>query len=369
MQALLPKCAICLALPLLACSTEPPMRVQTAPTPRSAPTIVPLSTASSSQPSVEEPARPAEAPVAPVPKIVELSIPAASPKACRIEGAGWSGRVQLRTGGPAFATVKKAPAAIWLGDPKEAAHLTVTSSFVLDAVVDHPPIYLAKPHLLGGFAVPLAGTSLEWEQVDTKGKIAALLDVSDVFAAPRHARSVVDCSALVIVETDYDTAAFIGGIAQERTSVRAGSVLEAAPGGDVLARMGDKSASAAVIASRSGAKKVVIDGRGYLAVGWVDPGAMEMLGIGTGRIGRSGHGSGRGHSTSPKCAHDVALLAQVGGERAPIGTLTQGTVYEVLSPPPDLEEDLVSIRIETDRLELADGALFLAKKSAFVDCH
>lgn len=309
------------------------------------------------------------APESPEPAVKTLVIERPENVACALSAERWEGALQLRDGGATFATVRAGKGTLHLPVEGGAAVIDLTGGLELTAVVSAPSVHLARPMALGDFAVPLAETALELAAPHEAGRMNVGLDVSDLFDAPRSVRQVVPCSALQPSKASYDARAFVRQPTRDPVGLVPFTELRSAPQGPVVARLG-KSPQARVGAASGASRHVVLQGRGYVASGWVPSAAVDFssLGMASG-VGRLGYRT-REYTRTSICSDPLRVWAQIGGERAIIGVLPSGVGY-VTSHKETRENTagFVSVELTTSWLHVDDRAVLLLDSLDVARCQ
>jgi hypothetical protein len=290
---------------------------------------------------------------------------------CAVHADAWSGAVSFRAGGPSFAHVTGAAAYVTLGAPP-TAHVSVEASIRLHAIVQSPEVYLAKPTILGRFAVPLAGTKVAWDASRTPGKIAVEIPTTDDFTEPAKVGEELDCASVVVVEPTYDARAFIDAKRGVEVTVKGSAPFNEAPGGPVVGQLKPEiEPQAFVIGTQGTWRKIALEGSGYWAFGWVEAKFVGTAGVGyIGSIGQGPGEYGEYIGPPPSCDHDLPMFGQVAGERAHIGTLRAQSGYRLDQPQPaGLEPGWASLHLIGHWLWLEDGAMLLVRREDLGRCE
>lgn len=288
---------------------------------------------------------------------------------CSVASPKWSGELRLRAGGPPYAYVSNGPATISLGG---AAHDGVSQAAVestglrVRGVVDQPNLYLARPTVLSRLVVPHASTPVTWHETTTPDHVLVSLDVSELFEIPKAAEVAVGCDALTGTEPSFDARAFAAPPSRRFASLTGESTLVAFLGERNGARL--KLASTRrveVVDTRGDMTRIVIDNQRYLVVGWL-PSVM----LGESRVTRPPRV--RMGATSYRrvgdqhCAHDIALIASVAGERAFIGALPAGSSFTASTL--DVESGFVELALVEPWFRVSDDAKLLARADDLSGC-
>lgn len=304
-------------------------------------------------------------------RTAEIVIARPTDVACSLASKSWSGSLQLRDGGASFASLASADATLVLPRVDGAAAVEVRGPIDITAVVSDPRVYLAKPMALGDFAVPLASTALDLAAPHEEGSMNVGLDVSDMFEAPSAVRQVVPCSALTAVESSYDASAFVHAPSSIPVAVVPFTDLRATPRGPIVAKIAKTPrGNIRVGASHDGARRLVLEGRGYLATGWVPADSVQArdlgYGTGSGRLGAARYM--RSHAA--RCAEPIDVYAQIDGERARIGVMRAGTRYVRDSVAEHRVPDgFVAIELADHWLTMNERALLLIASDDAARCQ
>jgi len=301
-------------------------------------------------------------------EVTEITIARPETVACSLPSKSWTGVVQLRPGGPDFATVRATESTLHVGSRGEVAVVDVTGAFDISAVVSTPSVFLARPMALGDFAVPLARTPLALAAPHAEGSLTVGLDVSDRFEAPRSVTQVVRCADLTPTTAGYEAHQFVRMPKSIDVAIEAGTELRSSPRGPAVARVRDGAGLVRYGALEDGARRVVIEGRGYLAAGWVEAGRVYVpqAGYGSGFGSMSGIHWSRNHSAT--CKTSVPIWGQVGGERAVVGRTKPGSRFAGSSQGNAVPQGFVSIGPTSAWIQLAPGAQLLMLKSDLERC-
>ncbi len=301
-------------------------------------------------------------------EVTEITIARPETVACALPSKSWTGVVQLRQGGPDFATVRTTESTVHIDAGGGAAIVDVTGAFDLSAVVSAPSVFLARPMALGDFAVPLAHTPLALAAPHAEGSLTVELDVSDRFEAPLAVTQVVRCADLTPTTAGYEAHQFVRMPKSIDVAIQAGTELRSSPRGAAVARVRDGGGPVRYGTLEHGARRVVIEGQGYLAAGWVaaDRVYVPHAGYGSGFGSMSGIHWARNHSAT--CKTSVPIWGQVGGERAVIGRTKPGSRFVGGSQGNAVPRGFVAIGPASAWIELAPGAQLLMLKSDLERC-
>jgi hypothetical protein len=301
--------------------------------------------------------------------VTELTIARPEAVACALASSSWTGAVRLRDGGPTFATVQSTPSTLHVPIEGGPVIVDVTGVFDLTFVIASPSVFLARPLALGDFVVPFASTPLAVATRHTEGSLTVGLDVSDRFETPSSVTQAVSCRDLTPTVANYDALEFARMPESVDVAIEAGTELRSRPGGKSLARVRDAGGLVRFGALVNGARRIVIEGRGYLAMGWVPANRVYAPQVGYGR-GVGGRGTLR-WSTIPSaaCKAPIPIYGQLGDERALIGRTKPGARFqraptEKLTVP----KGFVAIAPATMWLSLAPGAMLLLHESDLTMC-
>lgn len=328
--------------------------------------VAPAARAEVGAPRLDETTRPARAGDG----ITELTLSRPEDVACALSASTWSGALQLRPGGPSFATARSAKATLQIPRDGSAGFVDITESFDVSAFVSDPQVHLARPMALGDFAVPFSGTVLALQAPHPEGMLTVGIDVSDVFEAPGVVTQAVRCADLGPVPGSYDAETFARTPQSIDTTLAARTPLRSSPRGEPVAVVRRVNTPVRFGALENGRRRVVFEGRGYLAVGWVDAHAVDVPRTPFLR-GLSGRFASRVRSpTTTVCGTSVPLFAQVGGERAVVGRLRAGSRFwpssrNARGVPPGF----ASIEAPSEWLAIAPGALLLLLESDLQRCR
>jgi hypothetical protein len=309
------------------------------------------------------------APESPEPAVKTLVIERPANVACALSTETWRGSLQLRDGGATFATVHAGKGTLHLPVEGGAAVIDLTGGLELTAVVSAPSVHLARPMALGDFAVPLAETALELAAPHEAGRMNVGLDVSDLFDAPLALRQAVPCSALAPAQASYDASAFVRQPTSDLVGLAPFTSIRSAPNGPVVARLG-KAPYARIGATSGASRHIVLEGRGYVAAGWVPSAAVNFSSLGMrGGVGRLGRRM-RGYPRPSTCGEPLRVWAQIDGERAVIGVLPKGVGY-VASHKETRENTVgfVSVELTTSWLDVDDRAVLLLDSLDVARCQ
>ena len=303
-------------------------------------------------------------PADPLPWLARLTTPV-----CSVPAASWSGDLRLRPGGEPYAHVLRGPAVISLGG---AANDGVSQAAVESAglrvlgVVDHPNVYLTKPTLLSNVVVPRASTAVDWHETTTADRVVVAIDVSDVFEAPKAAEAVVTCEALTATEPAFDARAFAAPPARKTASLSGESTLVAWIGERNGVRIKlPATRSVEVVATRGDMTRIVIETQRYIAVGWLPTvmlGDWHVMRAPVVRMGATSYRS----TGERRCAHDLALIASVAGERAFVGTLPAGGSYTPSTL--DVEPGFVELALFEPWFQVLNDAKILVRADDLSGC-
>lgn len=303
-----------------------------------------------------------------------IEIPPAPAVGCEVAGQAWSGTLSMRENLP-FAVVRRARVAVTLASPP-TAHVTVDASLRINALVERPDVHVAAPTLLGGFIVPKAETALTWGAVATADRVPITVAIGDTFESPPAVTAELPCDALTMDVPSYDARArAIAGsgrvVATAGTdiSLEGPAAFSATPGGEVIATLTSKWAvEASLLESRGSARRVVLEGAGYWASGWVDARFVRPAGS---RGMRGGGGEAfvfpvGGRST---CGHDLPVFALVETQRAHVGKLNAGALFrQVDAAPVRLEDGWAAIEPDDPTVTHLFGARWVVRIEDLATC-
>ncbi|MFO0555571.1 MAG: hypothetical protein U0271_44750 [Polyangiaceae bacterium] len=309
---------------------------------------------------------------APPPAAVRvLQTPALPEVSCTIRQEKWGGAIRLRADGPTFAKLAPATIELHLAKPGPVVLLT-QAELRLTVFADEQKIYFKEPTLVAGFLMPSAFTQLTYEPVTKADKLPLSVDLSKDFSSPSRATEDVDCAKLQLKPSSYDVDAELKIDAKTpHATLAKGTDLSADAKGAAVARTLDER-DCLVLESKGNRRRIAFDLTDYWAVGWVDkkalsapgPNGIGFSGAGLGEYGTYAIGSGH-----PSCNRDLTVYGQVGGERSLIGTLVQGSFYQLDAPQPDsVPKGFISFHTVTPWLTLEKGALLLFKSDDFATC-
>lgn len=257
--------------------------------------------------------------------------------ACRIAEKRWTlDALRLTEGGASFTKIESAPGTLVLpaGEPRGPTAVFEDGMVVLRGVIDRKDtrVYPRTSMTLGGFLVPMPRVAFQWLG-GSPGRLRLGVDAKAVLAEPSRVDADVSCDALSLNVSEFAARDVITKRTnlQEKSVVQDGAPLAEARGGPALARL-KNGTRVAIVEVRGPDTKVLVEGDGYFVFGWVPSADLRWPplgighGIGLGRIGRR-YVSARGGRT---CARALTLLAEVGSERAVVGTLKKGTALHLV---------------------------------------
>jgi hypothetical protein len=341
---------------------------------------------------------PAPAPSAPAPLVAEpvpVVVPSADPEpvasdasapalaaplevvepasaACRVSSAAWSQNLlRLSENGQPFASASNAPATLVFGsgdEPTSAVAVLDDGKLVLRFVLlaKETRLFTRTPLPIAGFLIPEARHSLDWKG-GVPGKLRVGVDGSFLLESPQPVVDEVACDRLAISPGSFDARASVTGRQKLvlRSVAHAAAPLATTPGGDAVARVRD-GVEVGVLDRSGKFTRVLIEGDEYWVVGWM---ATTDLSAQPSPLGRFGHGYGAGRGmragrvTATVCDQDVDVFAELGSERAKIGTMRRGTPFRKTE-----EGDRVAVDFLNRWLWLKPGAKLWVPAAAVADC-
>jgi hypothetical protein len=313
--------------------------------------------------------------------ISELKLPVA---ACVLATESWNGEepiteLLLGADGPVYALITKPRATLHLptGTSSESVAIEVDDGGIVlrgflksAAFALHP----SKPLVLGGLVIPTPFADLSYAEA-REGRVSIGYEIGsgvEVLSAPLGAS--VPCSDLTVDYASFEATDALGDAKKAKDAqLRLGhSVdLRAQPGGEVVARLRpqDEEDSVVQVLESSGRSKRILWWRNTAVVfGWVAASEIRPL-----SVGLSGYGVGHGVPALPKsraildvlrCAGDVALFAEAGGQRARVGSVKSGTLLGVLRRDPDF----YSVGLKTKSIAASPAARLFASAAALASC-
>ncbi|NUP12995.1 MAG: hypothetical protein HOW73_43705 [Polyangiaceae bacterium] len=302
----------------------------------------------------------------------ELTLEPPANIACSIASSAWTGNLQLREGGPVFATVTEVRTTLSIPQEKAAAFANVDAPLKMRGVVTTPLLFLAKPMLLGGFVLPRADTPLSAAGPHAEGRLSITLDLDELFSDPKLVAQELPCAAVATMPSSYDAASFVGAKG-EADDVRFvdGTDLRTSAKGDPVARISNTNRVWVTAKAQSGAVRVVLEADRYYAVGWVPLSAVKQ-GLDLPELLKGGGGTGvglAGYEPQLRCPRDLPVSAQMGGERARIGTLRKGERFiRADRQPKDLEQGEAAIVLVVPWLTMAPRAVLFTKEAELAGC-
>lgn len=306
--------------------------------------------------------------------------------ACRIVEARWSlSNLRIRQGGSAFASVTNAPVTLVMpaGAPAEPTAVFDDGQLIVKGFVREADFTLRarKAHALGGFLVPKSTSSLKWVS-GAAGSLEVGLDASKLLVSPELVADRLPCELIGLNAAEYVARDLVTRRKNlpERDVVRDGADLSVEREGTPSARLRQQSA-VEVVEVRGTHTRILADLPSFVLFGWV---ASADLGP---RRGGGGYGSGVGRLSSRyssargnrKCARDLTLIAAVGGERAKIGVIRQGTLFNshetpaapADADPPRRRERMTFVQVSIPQarwLKLAEEAQLFVPESELREC-
>lgn len=283
---------------------------------------------------------PSASPAEPVlPQFFEITEPGNA--VCRVSDGLWTfDKLRLSENGEPFATVIDAAGAVVL--PTTDAPTHAVASFDLDqitlrALIKAEDLHFfarAPLHLLG-VLTPDGDAELAWRGADSSG-IRVEHDGAGVLSAAVSDR--VPCKDIGLVATKVDARKFITDkkTLPKRYVVESGAKLARESGGEPVAELAGAT-EVEVLQTRGATTRVLATGYRFVVSGWVASKDLTrtmmkgLYGVGEG-YGKPGQKIASG--TYSSCPIDLALFAEIGSERAHVGTIRAGAIFDPARPEP-----------------------------------
>jgi hypothetical protein len=286
--------------------------------------------------------------------------------------------LRLSPGGAPFATARNVSHALLhlaVADGAPGGAIEVESGGLrLRGLIDPEDIILhpARARVLNGFYVPASGSNLKAVS-SSKGAVRVVPpSTPSIHPTTGTLQGELACSDLALDSPSFDTNAVLDGA----TTVGWADFL---PGTWAIAAEEGGTAVAHIDIAQRHPPNVEIIGRGpksmriayafgddldgALVFGWVDASALKVTasGVGTG----SGFGRGDGGLINSKklrrirCLRDVPVVVEQGDERRTVGSISAGTVIDVMAE----RSNEIAVEVKTSHIRLTAKAQLIIRES------
>ncbi len=313
----------------------------------------------------------ASAPDAPPSEAKDLGVLRAA-SLCTLEPAPWTGTLSLSRDGAAFATVSSVTAALSLGADGEARWAVANidpRTLSVRGITAAPRLFLGQPTVLAGFFLPRADAAFEWNAaVGMVSTVEIAVNLSPFFATPLSLQEPIACADLTLKPGSYDPRSLLRAEGLVSEGVVGGEVeLHLAPNTPPIAKT-KAGVSAAVYLLTPGKdfSRVLIDVDSGFALGWIESRHINRGVRNATRLRALRAGVAYDERISNQCARDLTLLAEVGGERAAIGSLKAGAAFKAGAP--DAPGKLTTVALDLPWLRLMTGATFSVPSAELAQC-
>jgi hypothetical protein len=287
--------------------------------------------------------------------------------------------LRFRQGGPVFARVATGAARLVLpvGVAAQGAGLElVDAGLTLRGQLDAASVGLhgAQEVIFAGFAAPTGRSALTWSRA-TMGDVVVTLDsIAGVKPAQTPLSTTVPCAALGLDRGSYEPRPeTLGARATRRAVLRVGAsiLLSVSPTGAAVAELNarDEPDGEVRVSEVKGARsRIFWSRREALVFGWVLSTDVQKpkseYGFGSG----SGSGAGFGRSVHPVdrvvCDKEIPVIAEAGGERMIVGSISPGTVIDRMAR----HGDAMEIWVRTGAVQIPNEARLVTHAALLEGC-
>lgn len=303
--------------------------------------------------------------------IMELRINPPQPVACSLVGSNWTGTLHINPLGPPFGTLQSTSISLQLPTERGPAYVESFGSIQFRALTPSVALYLDRPTALGGFIIPFSKTKLTYEGSNSVGSLIVSLDISDVFSSPSQLKEQLACSEISISDTGYDARKFAGKGSKAYVTITQESDFRAVENGRVVARIKASPSATITLGDKvNKQRKIFLETNTFLAVGWIEePSIKPDLGLLAAGFGYGVPTSMHSSSRSAYCYDPISLYAEVGDERAIVGTILPKTRFQIIPIDANApESDFYTVQLMTVGFTLAPGAKLLIRKRDYTNC-